>query len=578
MTLLPVIGRELSARARQKSTWALRVSVVGLAAFMSAVALLSGNQSGGGPMLFSILSRATAFYCALAGFYFTADSITGERREGTLGLLYLTRLTSFDLVAGKLAVSSLGAIYGLVGIFPVFAIPLLLGGVSGEAVFKTMLALLNLLLFSLAAGSLGSAAGRSRSGALALTALILCFWQMSLAILIMLIVLVRLRNVGPKGWKMRSRPEWAIVAANCAMFVAMAFLRKMAGGEGIMFFSPFFAFGLASDSGVQSPEKYWVSLAATHAAGWLFLFNAGKLAEIARQNKDILPLPDNPRGLFRASAFPTNKPAPVPEGAPLRWLVNRPRDLWLMAWLAALVIAFNTGLTAFLLLSRSPGPLSGLLFYLWQMAAAFGWSLTVSLAATRLFGNGRADGFFELLLVSPLSNRQLLGDQARALLAFFKWPLFLVIMVSLVVTFAQFRLTPYTGAHPLITIALTISSRLARFFALIWVGLWMARRSNHSVKAAIQTSLFVQLVPSLLFYLFLVLLYRIPVASSSGLIWFRIFPLALPTALDLLMALLARKSLYRNLRAAATSPPRLATKWLAFRWEQRALPTPGAPE
>ncbi|HQU46125.1 MAG TPA: hypothetical protein PK867_25150, partial [Pirellulales bacterium] len=41
----------------------------------------------------------------------TADCISSERREGTLGLLFLTDLRGHDVVLGKLVVAGLGAFY-----------------------------------------------------------------------------------------------------------------------------------------------------------------------------------------------------------------------------------------------------------------------------------------------------------------------------------------------------------------------------------------------------------------------------------------------------------------------------------
>ena len=41
------------------------------------------------------------FFCAVAGIRATADSISSEKREGTIGLLLLTDLRGYDIVIGK---------------------------------------------------------------------------------------------------------------------------------------------------------------------------------------------------------------------------------------------------------------------------------------------------------------------------------------------------------------------------------------------------------------------------------------------------------------------------------------------
>ena len=57
-----------------------------------------------------------------------------EKREGTLGLLFLTDLKGYDVVAGKLVANSLNGFYALMAILPVVALALLMGGLTGMQV------------------------------------------------------------------------------------------------------------------------------------------------------------------------------------------------------------------------------------------------------------------------------------------------------------------------------------------------------------------------------------------------------------------------------------------------------------
>ena len=68
--------------------------------------------------------------CLFSGVFLTADSLSGEKREGTLGLLFLTDLKGYDVVFGKLIATSLNGFYALLAIFPVLALPLVMGGVT----------------------------------------------------------------------------------------------------------------------------------------------------------------------------------------------------------------------------------------------------------------------------------------------------------------------------------------------------------------------------------------------------------------------------------------------------------------
>src|SRR5215469_11630653 len=102
--------------------------------------------------MFSVLTFYAFGLCLLAGVFFTAHSLTEEKREGTLGLLFLTDLKGYDVVLGKFAAVSLNAFYALLALMPMTALPLLLGGVTGAEFWRMALALINALFFSLAAG------------------------------------------------------------------------------------------------------------------------------------------------------------------------------------------------------------------------------------------------------------------------------------------------------------------------------------------------------------------------------------------------------------------------------------------
>ena len=86
---------------------------------------------------------ATAFLLCCGASLLTSDIISRERREGTLGLLLLTRVRSFDLLLGKLSSSGITSLCSLLAFLPVLVIPILAGGVTGGVVARKGLALLN---------------------------------------------------------------------------------------------------------------------------------------------------------------------------------------------------------------------------------------------------------------------------------------------------------------------------------------------------------------------------------------------------------------------------------------------------
>ena len=108
---------------------------------------------------------AFIFACA-AGIFLTSDSLSEEKREGTLGLLFLTDLRGHDVVLGKLLATSLRTFYSLLAIFPVMAFSFVLGGVAAEDFRHTLLALCNALFFSLALGMAVSVISRDSNKAM----------------------------------------------------------------------------------------------------------------------------------------------------------------------------------------------------------------------------------------------------------------------------------------------------------------------------------------------------------------------------------------------------------------------------
>ena len=82
----------------------------------------------------------------------TADCISRERREGTLGLLFLTPLTVLDVIAGKAAIHVLRALTLFLAALPVLVLPLVLGGVEWRWVLMAAVVQANAVLIPAAAG------------------------------------------------------------------------------------------------------------------------------------------------------------------------------------------------------------------------------------------------------------------------------------------------------------------------------------------------------------------------------------------------------------------------------------------
>ncbi|MGA2557344.1 MAG: ABC transporter permease, partial [Verrucomicrobiota bacterium] len=175
MTVLPIVGRELAVASRRGGTYWLRfwVAAGALALFCVPCAFSDVPLSEFGQGIFIFLGSVTLGFCLLAGVFLTADSLSVEKREGTLGLLFLTDLKGYDVVLGKMASNSLHAFFGLLAVFPVLALPLMTGGLGGGEFWRTMLVFIVTMYFSLGLGMLVSAASREGRQAMGGTFVIL---------------------------------------------------------------------------------------------------------------------------------------------------------------------------------------------------------------------------------------------------------------------------------------------------------------------------------------------------------------------------------------------------------------------
>src|SRR5687767_7386406 len=168
MTLFPVIVRELRSQSRQPSTYWLRLVAAGAVFAVFALVLLRLEDRGNagvalnafGAQAFGYLN-ATIFLCTMVlAPLLTADSISRERREGTLGLLFLTKLSAGGIVAAKGFVHTFRGLGLFCAMLPILAVPILIGGVSASDCLMALLIDGTVLLLGLSAGLLASAYSR----------------------------------------------------------------------------------------------------------------------------------------------------------------------------------------------------------------------------------------------------------------------------------------------------------------------------------------------------------------------------------------------------------------------------------
>ena len=132
--------------------------------------------------------------------------------------------------------------------------------------------------------------------------------------------------------------------------------------------------------------------------------------------------------------------------------------------------------------------------------------------ASRRLSDDRRSGALELLLVTPLATEQILAGQRRALWGTFRGPMAMALATNValfwvVVLPNQLRM-PAKAAVTFCEIFFGgAAMMLVDFYALSWVGMWMALQTTKHHRAILATLARVMLAPLLavVFFVFLCL-------------------------------------------------------------------------
>jgi len=464
MSFLPVVARELRVAARHKATWRTRFFAVAsaLVVFLWIFGTMSrwSQPHQIGEALFHGMAWLAFVYVVIIGAFTTADCISEEKREGTLGLLFLTSLKGYDVALGKLAATSLNAVYGLLAIFPIMAIPLLMGGVRGEDMAKVALALLNTLFLSLSAGLLVSAFGREERRVAGATIGLMALLTAGLPLLGVLLG----EGVGKK---------WFAHEADAEMVMAL-----------LMLPSPGCALvtALYGQTGFPIPEAYWWSLAVDHLLAWLCLAVACRHLRDAWKDKAATPRAQRlaerwkqwcygdgaERARYRQRLMAVNA---------FYWLGARDR---LKPWFVWLFLGIVGGLWLWAFMEWGNDMLDTEAAVLFCYPAHITLKLWLVGEACGRLGRDRQSGALELILATPARVDDLLRGQWQALHRQFLAPMILLLGVELLYLFAK-------NDHEWHWIVgVYIATSLLDYWALGWVGLWCgltARKLSNATRA-----------------------------------------------------------------------------------------------
>jgi ABC-type transport system involved in multi-copper enzyme maturation permease subunit len=462
MTFLPIVARELRIAARRPGTYwvrsgaALAILVVGTWFFLMNQRQATQVIALG---LFSILTGSAVMYCLFSGVWFTADCLSEEKRESTLGLLFLTDLKGHDVVFGKLVATSLNGFYAVLAAVPILALPLLLGGVTAGEFGRMALVAVNTLFFSLTLGICVSAMSRSPRKAMAMTLLLILFFTAGLPAF--------------GGWR-------SIVAR--LPEPGLAWLAPSTG----------FSYSLAFDAPYKKgPLNFWVSAAVIHALGWIFLLLASLIAPRAWQERPAGA--QTLRWRERWHGWSYGNPS---ERAEFRrrlldrsayfWLAARsrlrPAYVWAVLGLVACGWVWGLARSGRDWLDEMTYVLTGLLLNLLIKV----W---FALEAGRPLAEDRRQGAFELLLSTPLTVTDILRGQLLALKRQFLGPVLAVLLVFFLFATAAASDTlsqqePQDRILWVLFWAAAMVMLVADLVALYWVGMWSGLTARNSTRAA----------------------------------------------------------------------------------------------
>jgi hypothetical protein len=500
MTFLPIVARELRVGARRRWTYWGRFSAALLAVIVAGIVLLandSPNQNDIGQAMFITLAIMAFFYVAILGTQLTCDCLSSERREGTLGLLFLTDLRGHDIVFGKLAATSLHAVYSVMALVPVLAIPMLLGGVTHAEVWRVALVAANLLFFFLSVGIFSSSVCREDQRALALSVFI------SMTIILIWPVLAG----WPEKWLFSfftSNQHSDLIWLPCPAFGCVAAFEDAFGQKGW-------------------PALFWCNAAITQAYSWTFLLLACWIVPRSWQETSAAPKRGKWRDRWRllaqgsaaARAAARRKLLAV---NPFLWRATRPRSRHVGPWLFLVLAAAGWFVV------RKMEDDSAFYDLLCAGTVHLIFKVWMASEACRCLAEDRRSGGLELLLTTPLRAEQIFRGQRKALWRQFAGPVAVVFIVEMFYMFGQLRHeNDWEDRQGVVVLCLIPAAFLvADMVAVSWLSMRLALTGRKPIRVMMLSIWWAVLLPNLLsFGITIVWTIRFNDMSplAAGLIW-----------------------------------------------------------
>lgn len=517
MNILPLITRELRVASRRKRSWWLRFVAAGILALIAILNLTGGGNltRSTGEMLFNVLSIALFILALFSGSLITAGAWAEENAEGTVDLLLLTRLRGADIVIGRLLGDGMFVFTLIAATLPVFAVPLLAGGVAIDTVLSVAVAILFTAILSILSAAFIAVTetdGTRATWKAVLIQLALCasclgwipFWIAGLD------RLGRLHDgSNRRGASFAAMLGFFLLCAPFALALGYAIITAPDIGEQLFMVGPgalmLAAFGFGSQ-----PGQYVACLGGVAVMGlamvYLTSLALGKHAAAFRQNMEdssdvALHSRDAADGYARRR--PLNKKA---GDSPVAWL-GAPGAIEQGISLLVIVASGGFLVIALLQFSRISEDVIHLPLLIASRLSWFVLSIAAPFLAARFYVQTRRQRAFELLLSTPLPRTEFIQPLRRVWWRFFRLPL---IVVGLSTVGGQFfynrNMAVMVGGsvdYPFWTAAvgpaLMVALNCFELVASSWLAMWLALKLKTPRAAAFLAFLTLMVGPYLIF-------------------------------------------------------------------------------
>ena len=556
MTFLPIVERELRVASRRPASYWSRVgSAAGamLAGCWVFTMMSEAPSATVGKNLFLTISSFVMTYCMMAGVNSTADCISSEKREGTLGLLFLTDLRGYDVVFGKLVATSLRGVYGLMATIPVLAIPILMGGTAQKDLIHIALAMADIFFFSLSMGMFMSCLFTEARSSRAAAVLVLIVLPVCLFILQETVPAIQQHH-------------------------AVVYLFTLINPWSVPVLAVFSSIGPIVPGRAQSLE--WVSPLFMHLVSWVLLMISCRLVPRCWQDKPSKSSPksnpiressyqDSPQSkkvLFRQKLLNINA---------FYWLASQKRH---RVWYCWLILAALFGFWAWGWYENGNEWFAFPGFWITIITLHTVVKFMVAGEAALRLSEDRQIGALELLLSTPLTIGELVHGQILALRRMFLVPLLLILAFDVFYLLGCVRFARGTDLSEIkVNIIFAITSMFFLFadcIAMIYCAIWNAVTCVNQGAAASTAFRNILILPAVAAAL-LWTAFNIIADAPGGLGWY--FPwltyIGFGLLADIGFGLHSRSCINTKFREVATHRfNQKVSFWRTWFWEARHVP------